>query len=40
MPSKKSFIAGAVALGLIGAGNAAAEPLKVAHSTWVGYGPL
>ena len=40
MPSKKSFIAGAVALGLIGAGSAAAEPLKVAHSTWVGYGPL
>jgi NitT/TauT family transport system substrate-binding protein len=40
MSSKKSFIAGAVALGLIGAGGAAAEPLKVAHSTWVGYGPL
>ena len=40
MPSKKSFIAGAVVLGLIGAGSAAAEPLKVAHSTWVGYGPL
>jgi ABC-type amino acid transport substrate-binding protein len=40
MPKTASLIAGAIALGLISAGTAAAEPLKVAHSTWVGYGPL
>jgi NitT/TauT family transport system substrate-binding protein len=29
-----------MAFGLIIAGGAAAEPLKLGHSTWVGYGPL
>jgi NitT/TauT family transport system substrate-binding protein len=38
MSTRASVIAGAV-LGLL-SGGAAAEPLKVAHSTWVGYGPL
>ena len=40
MPKTASLIAGAMALGVMVAGSAAAEPLKVAHSTWVGYGPL
>ena len=39
MSARASIIAGAV-LGLIVGGSAAAEPLKLAHSTWVGYGPL
>jgi NitT/TauT family transport system substrate-binding protein len=40
MSKSASFIAGSVLLGLIIGGSAAAEPLKLAHSTWVGYGPL
>ena len=40
MRSKASLIAGSIVLGLIVGGGAAAEPLKLAHSTWVGYGPL
>jgi NitT/TauT family transport system substrate-binding protein len=39
MSTRASIVAGAI-LGLIVAGSAAAEPLKLAHSTWVGYGPL
>jgi NitT/TauT family transport system substrate-binding protein len=39
MFTRASTIAAAV-LGLIVGGSAAAEPLKLAHSTWVGYGPL
>jgi NitT/TauT family transport system substrate-binding protein len=40
MRSTASFLAGSIVLGLIVGGSAAAEPLKLAHSTWVGYGPL
>jgi NitT/TauT family transport system substrate-binding protein len=40
MSRRANFIAGSMLLGLITSGGAAAEPLKVAHSTWVGYGPL
>ena len=40
MSGRACLVAGSIALGLIVAGSAAAEPLKVAHSTWVGYGPL
>ena len=40
MSKSASLIAGSVLLGLIIGGSAAAEPLKLAHSTWVGYGPL
>jgi NitT/TauT family transport system substrate-binding protein len=36
--TRASVIAGVV-VGLLG-GAASAEPLKLAHSTWVGYGPL
>jgi NitT/TauT family transport system substrate-binding protein len=38
MSLRESVIAGVV-LGLL-SGGASAEPLKLAHSTWVGYGPL
>jgi NitT/TauT family transport system substrate-binding protein len=44
MFTRASIIAGAVlgliVGGLMVGGSAAAEPLKLAHSTWVGYGPL
>jgi NitT/TauT family transport system substrate-binding protein len=40
MSGRTSFVAGSVLLGLVIGGGAAAEPLKVAQSTWVGYGPL
>jgi NitT/TauT family transport system substrate-binding protein len=40
MSGRASFAAGSMLLGMVIAGGAAAEPLKVAHSTWVGYGPL
>ncbi|MGH6905900.1 MAG: ABC transporter substrate-binding protein, partial [Geminicoccaceae bacterium] len=40
MSRNPSLIAGGILLGAIIGGGAAAEPLKVAHSTWVGYGPL
>lgn len=35
-----TLVAAAAALGALHAGSAAAAPLKVAHSTWVGYGPF
>jgi NitT/TauT family transport system substrate-binding protein len=34
------FIAGSIVFGLMLAGSAAAEPLRVGASTWVGWGPL
>ena len=44
MSTRASIIAGAVlgltVGGLTVGGSASAEPLKLAHSTWVGYGPL
>jgi NitT/TauT family transport system substrate-binding protein len=40
MLGRMSFAAGSLLLGLIVAGGAGAEPLKVGLSIWVGYGPL
>ena len=40
MAGRSILIAGAILLGLVTAGSATAEPLKLGHSTWVGYGPL
>ena len=40
MLGRTGFVAGSLLLGLMIGGNAAAEPLKLGHSTWVGYGPL
>jgi NitT/TauT family transport system substrate-binding protein len=40
MLGRTGFIAGSMLLGLMIGGSAAAEPLKIGHSTWVGYGPL
>ena len=40
MTGRGSLIAGSILLGLMVAGSAGAEPLKLGHSTWVGYGPL
>jgi NitT/TauT family transport system substrate-binding protein len=40
MLERLGLVAGSLLLGLSLAGGAAAEPLKVGHSTWVGYGPL
>ncbi len=34
------LVAGVFALGVLGASSASAEPLRLAHSTWVGYGPF
>ncbi len=34
------LMAGAFALGILGTGSASAEPLRLAFSTWVGYGPF
>jgi NitT/TauT family transport system substrate-binding protein len=40
MAGRSILIAGAILLGVMAAGSASAEPLKLGHSTWVGYGPL
>ena len=40
MAGRSILIAGAILLGLVTAGSATADPLKLGHSTWVGYGPL
>jgi NitT/TauT family transport system substrate-binding protein len=40
MHQRTNLIAGSMMLGLIVAGSAAAEPLRLGLSTWVGYGPL
>ena len=40
MAGRSILIAGAILLGVMATGSASAEPLKLGHSTWVGYGPL
>jgi NitT/TauT family transport system substrate-binding protein len=40
MLGRIGFVAGSLLLGGLVGGSAAAEPLKLGHSTWVGYGPL
>jgi NitT/TauT family transport system substrate-binding protein len=40
MSGRTCLLAGSILVGLVVSGGAGAEPLKLAHSTWVGYGPL
>ena len=40
MYQRTNLIAGSMMLSLIVSGSAAAEPLRLGLSTWVGYGPL
>jgi NitT/TauT family transport system substrate-binding protein len=40
MSGRACLIAGSLLVGLMSSGGAGAEPLKIGHSTWVGYGPL
>ena len=40
MSGRTCLVAGGILVGLMSASGAGAEPLKLGHSTWVGYGPL
>ena len=40
MSGRTCLLAGSIVVGLMVSGGAGAEPLKLGHSTWVGYGPL